>query len=350
MTATAAALLNWYDTNARALPWRAPPGTGPADPYHVWLSEIMLQQTVVATVKPYFERFIQRWPTVELLANAPREDVLAEWAGLGYYARARNLHKCAVVVANDHGGVFPDTEEGLRALPGIGPYTAGAIAAIAFNHPVAAVDGNVERVMTRLHAIETPLPQAKPTVRDATEALIPSDRPGDFAQALMDLGATICIAKSPRCMLCPWQAPCKGRERGIAPDLPRKAPKAAKPVRRNTVYVHFRPDGDVMIETRPDKGLLGGMIGFPGPAWTKDPPDDHTIAHAAPGAADWQVVPMTAHHVFTHFALILTVMIAQGPPIPGARYMPVAEAATAMPTVMRKALSVAQSARNDDPS
>lgn len=343
-TATAAALLDWYDRSARSLPWRVPPGGGRADPYRVWLSEIMLQQTVVATVKPYFERFTTLWPTVEALAAAPREDVLAEWAGLGYYARARNLHKCAGVVAADHGGRFPDTEEGLRTLPGIGPYTAGAIAAIAFNRPVAAVDGNVERVMTRLYAIETPLPDAKPAIRGATEALIPKDRPGDFAQAVMDLGATVCIPKAPRCMLCPWSEPCKGRATGIAPDLPRKAPKIAKPTRQNTVFVHFDKAGGVLVETRPDKGLLGGMIGLPGPDWTKQPPDDATIAAAAPGDADWQVLGMTAKHVFTHFMLTLEVRLANGTAIPGATYMPVAEARASAPTVMRKALDIAVAA------
>ncbi|MEM7523016.1 MAG: A/G-specific adenine glycosylase, partial [Pseudomonadota bacterium] len=288
MTADAAGLLDWYDAEARVLPWRAPPGAGPADPYRVWLSEIMLQQTVVATVKPYFETFTTRWPTVEALAAAPREDVLAAWAGLGYYARARNLHKCAEVVAADHGGRFPDTEEGLRTLPGVGPYTAGAIAAIAFNRPVAAVDGNVERVMTRLHAIETPLPDAKPEIRAETEALIPQDRPGDFAQALMDLGATICIPKAPRCMLCPWRDPCRGRAAGVAADLPRKAPKKPKPERESVVYAHFRDDGAILMETRPETGLLGGMIGLPGPEWTKAPPNAAARAAGAPGPAAWR--------------------------------------------------------------
>ncbi|MEL7465034.1 MAG: A/G-specific adenine glycosylase [Pseudomonadota bacterium] len=336
-------LLNWYDANARVLPWRAPPGTPRMEPYRVWLSEIMLQQTVVATVKPYFERFTSLWPTVEALAAAPREDVLKEWAGLGYYARARNLHKCAEVVAEEHGGVFPDTEDGLRALPGIGPYTAGAVAAIAFNRRAAAVDGNVERVISRLRAIETPLPDAKPAIKAETEALIPDARPGDFAQALMDLGATVCAPKSPRCMLCPWRDPCAARAKGIEASLPAKAPKKPKPERVNVVYAHFNEAGEVLVETRPDKGLLGGMIGLPGPDWTKTPPSAETIAAAAPFAADWREASEEARHVFTHFTLKLRILVAKGPEGAG-RYMPLAEARDAAPTVMRKALDIARDA------
>lgn len=337
------ALLAWYDQSARDLPWRAPPGAPRTDPYRVWLSEIMLQQTVVATVKPYFERFTTLWPTVADLAAAPREDVLKEWAGLGYYARARNLHKCAETVTADHGGAFPDTEEGLRALPGIGPYTAGAIAAIAFNRPAAAVDGNVERVISRLRAIETPLPDAKTAIRDNTVALIPDDRPGDFAQALMDLGATICIPKSPRCKLCPWREPCAARAKGIEAQLPMKAPKKPKPERISTVYAHFNEAGEILVETRPDKGLLGGMIGLPGPAWTKTPPEQAAIEAAAPVTADWRPAREEAHHVFTHFSLRLTVLIAKGPAA-NARYVPLDEARTAAPTVMRKAMDIARDA------
>lgn len=340
MTPQANALLTWYDETARILPWRAPPGAGPADPYRVWLSEIMLQQTVVATVKPYFARFTDLWPSVEALAAAPREDVLAEWAGLGYYARARNLHKCAAVVTAEHGGQFPDTEAGLRALPGIGPYTAGAIAAIAFGRKVAAIDGNVERVMTRLYAITTPLPDAKPAIRTAVEGLIPTDRPGDFAQAVMDLGATVCIPKTPRCLMCPWQAHCAGRAAGVAPELPKKAAKKPKPERQSVVYAHFNEAGEVLMETRPDKGLLGGMIGLPGPAWTKTPPSEDDISAAAPGVAAWRDAGPRAAHVFTHFALDLRVLVAQGAPMAG-RYMPLADARAAAPTVMRKALDIA---------
>ncbi|MEM7269543.1 MAG: A/G-specific adenine glycosylase [Pseudomonadota bacterium] len=333
-------LLDWYDAHARALPWRAPPGTPPMDPYRVWLSEIMLQQTVVATVKPYFERFTTLWPDVESLAAAPREAVLAEWAGLGYYARARNLHKCAVVVAEELGGRFPDTEEGLLALPGIGAYTAGAIAAIAFNRSAAAVDGNVERVITRLHAIETPLPKAKVDVRSRVESLIPESRPGDFAQALMDLGATVCAPKTPNCLLCPWTSACEGRAKGVAADLPVKAPKKPKPVRRGVCFAHLTDDGRVLMETRPDTGLLGGMIGLPGTEWMEAEPTEARIAKAAPITADWRRSPVEARHTFTHFHLILTVMYARGKPGRG-RYYPLAEATKSAPTVMRKALKAA---------
>jgi A/G-specific adenine glycosylase len=341
-------LLAWYDEAARVLPWRAPPnskrtGEARADPYRVWLSEIMLQQTVVATVKPYFARFTELWPSVEALAAAPREDVLAEWAGLGYYARARNLHKCAEVVAREHGGRFPDTEAALLTLPGVGPYTAGAIAAIAFGRPVAAIDGNVERVMTRLYAIETPLPDAKHAIRTAIEGLIPPHRPGDFAQAVMDLGATICIPKAPRCLMCPWRADCAGRKAGIAAALPKKAPKKPKPERSSVVYAHFNEADEVLMETRPDKGLLGGMIGLPGPAWTKTPADDADVQAASPGEANWRDAGPRAAHVFTHFSLDLAVLVAKGPALSG-RYMTVEEARAGAPTVMRKALDIAVSA------
>lgn len=332
------ALLDWYDDNARDLPWRAPPGAGPPDPYRVWLSEIMLQQTVVATVKPYFERFTSLWPDVAALAAAPREEVLAEWAGLGYYARARNLHRCAEVVAADHGGRFPDTVEGLLALPGIGPYTAGAIAAIAFDRPAAAVDGNVERVISRLYAIETPLPGSKPEIRARAEALVPRRRAGDFAQALMDLGATVCAPKSPRCALCPVAARCVGRARGIAASLPRKAAKKPKPERRGVVFAHFREDGAILVETRPESGLLGGMIGLPGPEWREGPP----AAAAAPATGEWRTAPAEARHVFTHFNLRLEVRVASGAAAPGARYLPFADARAAAPTVMRKAMDIAR--------
>ncbi|MFV0473646.1 MAG: A/G-specific adenine glycosylase [Pikeienuella sp.] len=338
-------LLGWYDANARILPWRAPPGAGPADPYRVWLSEIMLQQTVVATVKPYFARFTTLWPDIGALAAAPREAVLAEWAGLGYYARARNLHACAQVVAKEHDGRFPDTVEGLRALPGIGPYTAAAIAAIAFGRPVAAVDGNVERVISRLNALQTPLPAAKPEISAEAETLVPPHRPGDFAQAMMDLGATICAPKAPRCADCPVSHGCEGLARGIAADLPRKAPKKARPERESTVFAHFRPDGAILVETRPDKGLLGGMIGLPGPAWTKGAAE---AGAAAPGPADWRRAPGEARHVFTHFSLTLGVMVAAGPALPGGRYMPFDKAHAAAPSVMRKAMEIARAAVSEE--
>lgn len=336
MGVSAADLLAWYDRNARDLPWRAPPGKGRTPAYRVWLSEIMLQQTVVTTVKPYFARFLELWPTVEALANAPREDVLAEWAGLGYYARARNLHKCAGVVANELGGVFPETREGLLALPGVGPYTAGAIAAIAFDQPEAAVDGNVERVMSRRFRIETPLPEAKVEIKSRTEAMIPGARPGDFAQALMDLGATVCTPRSPNCLICPWRDDCDGRD--IAANLPLKAPKKAKPIRLGVAYAHISDQG-VLVETRPDKGLLGGMIGLPGTEWSVPGPTESEITAAAPTPANWRIVG-EARHTFTHFHLVLTVMEASGPPLKGGRYLPLEGAKAASPTVMKKAMDV----------
>ena len=330
-----AALLDWYDANARVLPWRVAPadrarGVRP-DPYRVWLSEVMLQQTTVAAVAGYFARFTATWPTVERLAAAPDADVMAAWAGLGYYARARNLLACARAVAAE-GGTFPDTEAGLQALPGIGEYTAAAIAAIAFDRPATVVDGNVERVMTRLRRIEAPLPAAKPEVRAAMAALTPGDRPGDWAQAVMDLGATICTPKSPKCLLCPLSAGCAARAAGVAADLPRKAPRKAKPTRRGTIYVARRGDR-WLVETRPPEGLLGGMTGFPTTEWGDDP------APAPPFAADWREAG-TVRHGFTHFNLDLTVRVteAAGDPNRGgwARVAP-----DALPTLFAKAWRVA---------
>jgi A/G-specific adenine glycosylase len=263
-----AAILDWYDRMARSMPWRVPPhlsaqGHRP-DPYHVWLSEVMLQQTTVAAVGGYFRAFVTRWPAVIDLAAAEDADVMAAWAGLGYYARARNLLKCARAVAQEHSGRFPDTEAGLRTLPGIGPYTAAAIAAIAFDRPATVLDGNVERVMARLNAIEQPLPDAKETLRAQAARLTPEHRPGDYAQAVMDLGATICTPRRPACGLCPWSGPCAGRRRGIAAELPRKRPKPEKPTRLGIAYLALRPDGAVLLERRPPRGLLGGMLGLPG--------------------------------------------------------------------------------------
>ena len=261
---------------------------------------------------------------------------MAEWAGLGYYARARNLHKCAGVVANELDGRFPETKEGLLALPGIGPYTAGAIAAIAFDQPEAAVDGNVERVMSRRYRIETPLPDAKVEIKARTEAMIPHHRPGDFAQALMDLGATVCTPKSPNCLICPWRDDCAGRD--IAVKLPIKAPKKVKPVRRGVAYAYLSSDG-LLVETRPDKGLLGGMIGLPGTDWTEAGPDKAAISAAAPLSADWREIG-EARHTFTHFHLILTVMAASGPPNTSGAFMDLAKARAAAPTVMKKAMDL----------
>jgi A/G-specific adenine glycosylase len=349
-----AALLGWYDSCARRLPWRVGPGERREgvrpDPYRVWLSEVMLQQTTVAAVTGYFERFTRLWPDVHALAAAPREAVLAEWAGLGYYARARNLHACAQAVAGRGG--FPDTEDGLRTLPGVGAYTAAAIAAIAFDRPAVVVDGNVERVVARLFAVETPLPDAKPELRARAADLFPAaapptGRPGDFAQAMMDLGATICVPRKPACAACPWVRECRGRALGVAPDLPAKKPKAAKPVRRGAAFVALREDGAVLVETRPEQGLLGGMSGPPCTDWTPEGPDAEGVARAAPLDAAWTQAPAEARHVFTHFALRLAVLTARAPldatPLRG-RFTPAEAARKAAPTALRKALDIGLSA------
>ena len=301
-------LLAWYDVHARDLPWRVPPGNRVRpDPYRVWLSEVMLQQTTVAAVRGYYARFTEVWPDVHALAEADDAAVMGAWAGLGYYARARNLLRCARVVSGDRGGQFPDTEDGLRALPGVGAYTAAAVAAIAFDRPAVVVDGNVERVMARLRAVETPLPAARPLLREAAAALTPDRRPGDYAQAVMDLGATICTPRSPSCLLCPWSGDCEGRARGIAAALPAKAPKRAKPHRRGHVFA-ARRGGDWLIETRPGSGLLGGMPGFPTSDWAEAQPEPDP-----PLGADWRDRGEVSHG-FTHFNLSLTVWAAEAPP------------------------------------
>lgn len=351
-TDIAPALLDWYDHHARAMPWRVPPadrarGIRP-DPYRVWLSEVMLQQTTVATVRGYFERFTARWPTVADLAAAADADVMAAWAGLGYYARARNLLKCARAVVAGHGGRFPGSRADLLTLPGIGPYTASAIAAIAFDEAATVVDGNVERVMARLFDIHTPLPAAKPALTARAEALTPATRPGDYAQAVMDLGATICTPRSPACGICPLRTPCAARAAGTMAALPAKTPKAAKPVRQGTAYVARTPAGHWLVETRPPKGLLGGMLGFPTTDWTENQPPD-----APPFDADWQEAPAAARHTFTHFHLILRVMIVHlAETMPADRgdwrasgdYSP-----AALPTLMRKVHDIAASFRSETP-
>ncbi|MFO1133523.1 MAG: A/G-specific adenine glycosylase [Hyphomicrobiales bacterium] len=306
-TAASSQLLAWYDANARVLPWRVRPGEA-ADPYRVWLSEIMLQQTTVQAVKAYFEKFTGLWPTVEALAAAPLDDVLKAWAGLGYYARARNLHACAKAVVQRFGGRFPQTEAELRSLPGIGPYTAGAIAAIAFGGRHAAVDGNVERVISRIYAIETPLPESKPEIRDRAQALVPERRAGDFAQAMMDLGATICTPRQPNCLICPWTEHCRGRITGLAPALPRKAPKRQVPTRRGVAFWISRQDGAVLLRRRPEKGLLGGMMEVPSTEWSERVKEAEA---QAPLAAQWRRLPGLVEHTFTHFHLELAVWVAE---------------------------------------
>ena len=297
-------LLAWYDAHRRSLPWRTRLGEAP-DPYEVWLSETMLQQTTVAAVIPYFRKFLTRWPTVESLAEAPLDEILKEWAGLGYYARARNLHACAKAIMGVHRGQFPQSSGELRKLPGIGPYTAAAISAIAFDERAAAVDGNAERVIARLFAIETELPKAKPEIARRANELVPRLRPGDFAQGLMDLGATICTPKSPNCLLCPWMSACEGRKRAIAASLPRKGPKPARPVRHGTAYwVERRPDGAVLLRRRKERGLLGGMMEIPSSPWENVRPDGLSTA---PLKADWLKGVATVEHSFTHFHLVLDI-------------------------------------------
>nr|WP_315053490.1 A/G-specific adenine glycosylase [uncultured Brevundimonas sp.] len=325
------ALLDWYDAGARVLPWRSPPGAAErTEPYRVWLSEVMLQQTTVAHATPYFLRFTERWPRVEDLAAAEDADVMAAWAGLGYYARARNLLACARAVANEHGGVFPDTEAGLLSLPGVGAYTAAAVAAIAFDQPANVVDGNVERVVSRLFAVETPLPAARPELRRLAGGLVAEARPGDWAQAVMDLGATVCRPKSPLCPLCPVPFACQAYRSGAPERYPLKAKKAERPHRHGIAYVLRDGEGRVALVRRPDKGLLGGMAGLPTSEWTSEPPPLDP-----PVAAEWRDAG-AVEHVFTHFALTLRVMeaTAKGP----FDWRPADQARAALPTVFKKAL------------
>ena len=337
-------LLTWYDANAREMPWRVSPADRAAglmpDPYRIWLSEVMLQQTTVAAVRDYFRRFTARWPGVADLARAEDGDVMGEWAGLGYYARARNLLKCARAVVGDHGGVFPDTRDVLLTLPGIGPYTAAAIAAIAFDKQAVVVDGNVERVMARMFRVETPLPTAKPELTELASRLTPARRPGDYAQAVMDLGATICTPKSPACGFCPWISACQARREGRQADLPRKMPKKSKPTRYGYIYLVQRNDGAFLLERRPDKGLLGGMLGWPGSDWSDDPEETPPIK------ADWHDPGGEVRHTFTHFHLRLAMRVSRVAnttiPTNGMFLEPSLFSPGELPTVMRKAYDLAR--------
>ena len=337
------ALLTWYDAQARDLAWRVGPADRRAglrsDPYRVWLSEVMLQQTTVPHATPYFLSFTQRWPTVSDLAAVEDGDLMAAWAGLGYYARARNLLACARAVANDHGGVFPDTEEGLLALPGVGAYTAAAVAAIAFDRAANVVDGNVERVMSRLFAVEAPLPGAKPELKALAGDLVTDDRPGDWAQALMDLGATVCKPKGPLCDRCPISAWCAAFQSGAPETYPRRTKKADRPRRHGVAYVLARGE-EVALVRRPPKGLLGGMLGLPTSAWRAAPYDDAEAVAAAPVAAAWRDLG-AVEHVVTHFSLSLRVFGADGANAGDFVWTP-REGLSALPSVFLKAARAAE--------
>jgi A/G-specific adenine glycosylase len=302
----AATLLDWYDRHRRDLPWRTKAGEQP-DPYRVWLSEIMLQQTTVATVGARFAAFLKRWPDLASLARASLDDVLHEWQGLGYYARARNLHACARTVVARHGGEFPHSEAELRALPGIGDYTAAAIVALAFGLPATPLDSNIKRVIARLFAIADPLPAAKPRLRELAATLTPAVRPGDYAQAAMDLGATICTPRRPKCVLCPWRDPCRARALGIAEELPRKLAKGEKPRRFGVVFWAVRRDGAIMVRRRAEKGLLGGMMEFPSTPWRDRRWPAIEAREVAPISARWRPFAGIVRHGFTHFDLELEI-------------------------------------------
>jgi A/G-specific adenine glycosylase len=345
---TVAALLDWYDRERRDLPWRSKRGKR-SDPYKVWLSEIMLQQTVVKAVIPFYGKFLRLWPTIESLAAADLDDVLAAWAGLGYYSRARNLHKCAQAVVAEHGGQFPRTEEALSDLPGIGPYTAAAIAAIAFGEKATPVDGNIERVVSRLFAVRHPLPAAKREIKRLAETLTPQRRAGDFAQAMMDLGASLCSPKSPSCLMCPLQQDCHAHALGIEAQLPVKLVKPDRPVRYGIAFLVLSEDGKVLLRKRPEAGLLGGMLEVPSTEWGDDwLPVDQALT-AQPVRADWWPVPGVVSHTFTHFRLEMMVLRAIVPV--GAsltfwanseqcRWVPRRDLhAAALPTVMRKVIA-----------
>lgn len=335
-----AGLLAWYDKEGRTLPWRIRPedrrAGKVADPYAVWLSEIMLQQTTVPHGTPYWHKFLERFPTVTDLANADRETVLSMWAGLGYYARARNLHKCAQIVRDDFAGEFPKTEAELLKLPGIGPYTAATIAAICFDEATNIVDGNVERVISRIFKVEEPLPEARKPLRLLAGTLADPKRAGDYGQAVMDLGATICTPRSPKCSVCPWDMFCLAEENGAPEVYPRKAAKKPKPVRYGAAFVALH-NGEVLLETRPDKGLLGGMAGLPGSEWSDTPPV--SPLKSAPFKGDWTKSKGDVKHVFTHFELRLEVYKAEFETRPDSNYAWADDyLLEGLPTVFKKAL------------
>jgi A/G-specific adenine glycosylase len=345
-------LLAWYDRHRRVLPWRARPGER-SDPYRVWLSETMLQQTTVKAVGPYYVRFLARWPDLNALAAASLDEVLTAWAGLGYYARARNMHACARALVERYGGRFPSSESALRELPGIGAYTAAAIAAIAFDQATTPVDGNIERVIARLYAVATPLPAGKAEIAQHARALTPAKRAGDFAQALMDLGATICTPKRPACALCPWNAACAAHARGDAALFPRRAAKPEGKLRRGAAFVARRADDCVLLRTRPSRGLLGGMTEVPTTAWAADFDDSQALSGAprfylprSGGEREvlWRRLPGVVRHVFTHFPLELLVYRTEVPHDAAApaetRWTAIAELGQqALPSLMRKVVA-----------
>ncbi|MDR3494109.1 MAG: A/G-specific adenine glycosylase [Ancalomicrobiaceae bacterium] len=356
VAASTSDLLAWYATHHRRLPWRL----GPAeradghlpDPYRVWISEIMLQQTTVAAVGPYFDAFTRRWPTVGDLATADEAEVMKAWAGLGYYSRARNLKASAERVAADFAGRFPADETLLLTLPGIGPYTAAAIVAIAFNRPAIVIDGNVERVVTRLYAIATPLPQAKPAIRAALERLMPVERPGEFAESLMDLGATICTPTKPACAICPWFTACAAAAEGTQDSYPVKPAKPDRPTRTGIAYVAIREDGAILLRRRPPRGLLGGMSEVPNFGWAAakgkvvHPPEPPPLSGA------WRRLNGTIEHVFTHFRLVVAVerlTVPQATPAPDGCWWSVPDTLVgeALPTLMRKIIGVAAGPASD---
>ena len=345
-TTLSARLLAWYDRERRLLPWRAAPGVA-ADPYAVWISEVMLQQTTVAAVTPYFHAFLGRWPRLQNLAAADLDDVLHAWQGLGYYSRARNLHACARRLVAEHGGCFPASEHDLRALPGIGAYTAAAIAAIAFGQRATPVDGNIIRVIARLYAVEEPLPRARLRIESLAKALTPAQRPGDFAQGLMDLGATVCTPRRPSCPACPWRLACAARVQGRAEDFPVRPPAPTKPHRLGVAFWLERTDGAVFLRRRPERGLLGGMMEVPSTPWRPEP---WPLAEALPLApiqagVSWWTLPGLVRHTFTHFTLELCVVAARLEGAAGADGMwvrPQDFGTQALPSVMKKVVRLAQ--------
>ena len=333
-------LLAWYDVHARVLPWRARVGD-PVDPYRVWLSEVMLQQTTVAAVRPRFEAWTARWPDFDSLAAADEADVMAAWAGLGYYARARNLLATARKVADEHGGRFPPTEAELRALPGLGAYTAAAVAAIAFGARAVVVDANVERVVSRLFAIAEPLPGSRPAVRAAADTITPDARAGDFAQAMMDLGSGLCTVRAPKCLLCPLRDDCKGFVSGTPEAYPVKPRKAARKRRYGTIFWLER-DGTVLLVRRPDKGLLGGMRALPTGPWVDAPPG----LEDAPAQADWRLIEATVTHGFTHMELELALAVACVDAHRPGDWWPIGDLESAgLPTLFAKAAAAIRSER-----